>query len=55
MMLFNLPSLLKVTDASKIVKIIGDKDLKLLKNLEIECNRKDALVSLALKLSKNKL
>lgn len=40
------------TDASEIVKRIGEKDLKVLKQIGIKCNCKDTLAALALKLAK---
>lgn len=40
------------TEASEIVKRIGEKDLKVLKQIGIKCNCKDTLATLALKLAK---
>ncbi|GLJ17784.1 hypothetical protein SUGI_0310620 [Cryptomeria japonica] len=41
------------TDASEIVKQIGEKDLKVLKTLVIKCSSKEAFVALAFKFAKN--
>lgn len=40
------------TDASEIVKRIGEKDLKVLKQIGIKCNCKETLATLAFKLAK---